>query len=43
MVGADMILMSPVTFLWLGNFYSDKLFLEGMSEKKLKQYSKLKS
>lgn len=34
MVGADMMLMIPVSFLWLGNIYSDKLFLEEMFKKK---------
>ena len=41
MAGVDTMFMSPVTFLWSGNIYGDKLFLEGMSEKELKQYSKL--
>lgn len=36
MVGTDMMLMSAVTFLWLGTIYSNKLVLEGMFEQKLK-------
>lgn len=41
MVGAEIMIMPPVTFLWLVNIYGDKLSLEGVLENKLKQYSKL--